>query len=69
MLHNLQAPAAVYLQSQRKPFSLLSCVANCRKADVSIKNSEGKTAGEVAELNEQAELVELLKGDVKPEAV
>ena len=33
----------------------------CRGADVKIKNAEGKTAGEVAEMNEQAEVVELLK--------
>jgi hypothetical protein len=32
-----------------------------RGADLSIKNAEGKTAGEVAEMNEQAELGELLK--------
>lgn len=32
-----------------------------RGADKSIKNAEGKTAGEVAEMNEQATVVELLK--------
>lgn len=35
--------------------------AACRGADVGIKNAEGKTAGEVAEMNEQAAVVELLK--------
>lgn len=33
------------------------------KADLSIKNSEGKTADEVAELNEQSELVALLRAN------
>lgn len=33
-----------------------------RGADAGIKNAEGKTAGEVAEMNEQAAVVELLKG-------
>lgn len=33
-----------------------------RGADASIKNAEGKTAAEVAQLNEQAELVALLEG-------
>lgn len=32
-----------------------------RGADVGIKNAEGKTAAEVAEMNEQAAVVELLK--------
>lgn len=38
------------------------CCCCCRRgADASIKNAEGKTAGEVAEMNEQEGLVALLK--------
>ena len=33
-----------------------------RGADAAIKNAEGKAAGQVAEMNEQAAVVELLKG-------
>ncbi|KAK2079474.1 hypothetical protein QBZ16_003166 [Prototheca wickerhamii] len=38
-------------------------LVNKGKADLSIKNSEGKTADEVAELNEQTELVALLRAN------
>ena len=37
----------------------ISCL--CSKADKSIKNKEGKTALEVAELNEQEKVIKLLK--------
>lgn len=39
-------------------YSLDACA--CRGADKGIKNAEGKTAGEVADMNEQAEVVKLL---------
>lgn len=43
------------------PVSQPIIVVGRGKADRAIKNSEGKTAEEVAELNEQQELVALLR--------
>lgn len=43
------------------PFDPGIAASNCRGADKAIKNAEGKTAAEVAELNEQAAVVALLK--------
>ena len=34
---------------------------SCRGADLKVKNAEGKTAQEVAEMNEQEEVAKLLK--------
>lgn len=49
--------------------SALSALSPPRSgADVSIKNAEGKTAGEVAEMNEQVAVVALLKGKEAKEA-
>ena len=52
--------------------TLLTCLGQCfcRGAKTDIKNMDGKTALEVAELNDQTEAAELLKEaqDVKPEA-
>ena len=51
---------------------MLTCLGqcSCRGGKTDIKNMDGKTALEVAELNDQTEAAELLKKaqDVKPEA-
>lgn len=43
------------------PSPLPSVPPTPRGADAAIKNAEGKAAGQVAEMNEQAAVVELLK--------
>ncbi len=56
------APCLVCTSAARLHLALFALPAvACRGADKAIKNAEGKTAGEVAEMNEQAAVVELLK--------